>query len=147
MQGDTVWLNQAQIAELFGVQRPAVTKHIRNILAEGELDGNSASSILEHTASDGKTYKTQFYNLDMVIAVGYRVNSTIATRFRQWATARLKEYIVKGFAMDDERLKNLGGGGYWQELLARIRDIRASEKVFYRQMLDMYATSIGLVQK
>lgn len=142
MRGETVWLNQAQIADLFGVQRPAITKHIGNIFQEGELDEKSVSSILEHTATDGKTYKTQFYNLDMIIAVGYRVNSAAATRFRQWATARLKEYIVKGFAMDDQRLKELGGGGYWKELLARIRDIRSSEKVFYRQILDIYATSI-----
>ena len=142
MRGETVWLSQQQIADLFGVQRPAITKHIGNIFEEGELEENSVSSILEHTASDGKTYKTQFYSLDMIIAVGYRVNSTAATRFRKWATARLKEYIVKGFTMDDERLKNLGGGGYWKELLSRIRDIRSSEKVFYRQILDIYATSI-----
>lgn len=142
ISGDTVWLSQAQIAELFGVQRPAITKHIGNIFTEGELDEAAVSSILEHTAADGKTYKTQFYNLEAIIAIGYRVNSITATRFRQWATARLKEYIVKGFTMDDDRLKNLGGGGYWKELLARIRDIRASEKVFYRQILDIYATSI-----
>ena len=142
MQGETVWLSQAQIAELFGVQRPAITKHIGNIFEEGELDEKAVCSILEHTAADGKIYKTQFYNLDMIIAVGYRVNSVTATHFRQWATARLKEYIVKGFTMDDERLKNLGGGGYWKELLARIRDIRSSEKVFYRQILDIYSTSI-----
>ncbi len=142
MQGETVCLNQGQIADLFGVQRPAITKHIGNIFQEGELDEKSVSSILEHTATDGKTYKTQFYNLEMIIAVGYRVNSATATRFRQWATVRLKEYIVKGFTMDDERLKNLGGGGYWKELLARVRDIRASEKVFYRQILDIYATSM-----
>ena len=142
ISGETVWLSQTQIAELFGIQRPAITKHIGNIFAEGELSEDSVSSILEHTAADGKTYKTQFYNLEAIIAIGYRVNSITATRFRQWATVRLKEYIVKGFAMDDERLKNLGGGGYWKELLARIRDIRASEKVFYRQILDIYATSI-----
>ncbi len=142
MQGETVWLNQAQVAELFGVQRPAVTKHLQNIFESGELDEDSVSSILEHTATDGKTYKTKFYNLDVVISVGYRIHSATATRFRQWATARLREYIVKGFTMDDERLKNLGGGGYWKELLGRIRDIRASEKVFYRQILEIYATSI-----
>lgn len=142
MQGETAWLSQQQIAELFGVQRPAITKHIGNILEEGELAENAVSSIMEHTANDGKIYKTQFYNLDMIISVGYRVNSTTATHFRQWATARLREYIVKGFTMDDERLKNAGGCVYWKELLDRIRDIRSSEKVLYRQVLDLYATSI-----
>lgn len=142
LDGETVWLSQAQIAELFGVQRPAITKHIGNILEEGELVESAVSSILEHTAADGKSYKTQFYNLDMIISVGYRVNSVAATHFRQWATVRLKEYIVKGFAMDDERLKNGGGGQYWKELLDRIRDIRSSEKVLYRQVLELYATSI-----
>ena len=125
MQGETVWLNQAQVAELFGVQRPAITKHLQNIFESGELDEDSVSSILEHTAVDGKTYKTKFYNLDVIISVGYRINSATATRFRQWATARLREYIVKGFTMDDDRLKNLGGGNYWKELLDRIRDIRS----------------------
>lgn len=141
MRGETVWLTQKQLAELFGVQRPAITKHIGNILEEGELKEDSVSSILEHTSSDGKTYKTLFYNLDMIISVGYRVNSSAATRFRQWATERLKEYIVKGFAIDGERLKNLGGGRYWKELLDEIRDIRSSEKVLYRQVLDLYATA------
>jgi len=140
--GETVWLNQAQIAELFGVQRPGITKHLQNIFESEELGEDSVSSILEHTAADGKTYKTKFYNLDAIISVGYRVNSATATRFRQWATARLREYIVKGFTMDDERLKNNGGGTYWKELLDRIRDIRSSEKVLYRQVLDLYATSI-----
>ena len=147
MRGETVWLNQQQIAELFGVQRPAITKHIGNIFEEGELDEHAVSSILEHTAADGKIYKTQFYNLDMIISVGYRVNSATATRFRQWATARLKEYIVKGFTMDDERLKGTGGGNYWKELLDRIRDIRSSEKALYRQVLDLYATSIDYDSK
>ena len=142
MQGETVWLNQAQVAELFGVQRPAITKHLQNIFESGELDEDSVSSILEHTAVDGKTYKTKFYNLDVIISVGYRINSATATRFRQWATARLREYIVKGFTMDDERLKGTGGGNYWKELLDRIRDIRSSEKALYRQVLDLYATSI-----
>ena len=147
-KGETAWLSQEQMAELFGVQRPAITKHLKNIFIEEELDENMVSSILEHTTLHGaiakkiQIQKVKFYNLDAIIAVGYRVNSKKATQFRIWATKILKEYIAKGFAMDDERLKNLGGGGYWKELLARIRDIRASEKVFYRQILDIYATSI-----
>ena len=140
MENENVWLSQQQIANLFGVQRPAITKHLKNIFESGELEENSVSSILEHTASDGKKYKTQFYNLDAIISVGYRVNSLQATHFRRWATERLKEYLIKGFAMDDKRLKEMGGGGYWYELLNRIRDIRSSEKVLYRQVLDLYAT-------
>ncbi len=147
LEDEKVWLNQQQIAELFGVQRPAITKHIGNLFEEGELGENSVSSILEHTASDGKTYKTRFYNLDLIISVGYRVNSVTATHFRQWATARLREYIVKGFTMDDERLKGTGGGNYWKELLDRIRDIRSSEKALYRQVLDLYSTSIDYSPK
>ena len=127
LEDENVWLSQQQIANLFGVQRPAITKHLRNIFESGELEENSVSSILEHTASDGKNYKTQFYNLDAIISVGYRVNSLQATHFRRWAT---------------ERLKEMGGGGYWYELLNRIRDIRSSEKVLYRQVLDLYATSV-----
>lgn len=142
LENENVWLSQQQIANLFGVQRPAITKHLKNIFASGELEENSVSSILEHTASDGKNYKTQFYNLDAIISVGYRVNSLQATHFRRWATERLKEYLIKGFAMDDKRLKEMGGGGYWYELLNRIRDIRSSEKVLYRQVLDLYATSV-----
>lgn len=142
LEDENVWLSQQQIANLFGVQRPAITKHLRNIFESGELEENSVSSILEHTASDGKKYKTQFYNLDAIISVGYRVNSLQATHFRRWATERLKEYLIKGFAMDDKRLKEMGGGGYWYELLNRIRDIRSSEKVLYRQVLDLYATSV-----
>ena len=142
LEDENVWLSQQQIANLFGVQRPAITKHLRNIFESGELEENSVSSILEHTASDGKNYKTQFYNLDAIISVGYRVNSLQATHFRRWATERLKEYLIKGFAMDDQRLKEIGGGGYWYELLNRIRDIRSSEKVLYRQVLDLYATSV-----
>lgn len=148
MKGETVWLSQAQIADLFGVQVPAISKHLKNIFDEGELDEKVVISILETTTEHGaivgktQTQQTRFYNLDVIIAVGYRVNSLVATHFRQWATARLREYIVKGFTMDDDRLKDLGGGGYWKELLTRIRDIRASEKVFYRQILDIYATSI-----
>lgn len=142
LENENVWLSQQQIANLFGVQRPAITKHLKNIFESGELEENSVSSILEHTASDGKKYKTQFYNLDAIISVGYRVNSLQATHFRRWATERLKEYLIKGFAMDDKRLKEMGGGGYWYELLNRIRDIRSSEKVLYRQVLDLYATSV-----
>ena len=142
MEQETVWLTQAQIAELFGTQRPAITKHLKNIFDSNELDENSVSSILEHTARDGKVYQTKFYNLDAIISAGYRIKSIVATHFRRWATERLKEYMIKGFTMDDERLKQLGGGGYWKELLDRIRDIRSSEKVMYRQVLDLYATSV-----
>lgn len=141
-EDETVWLTQDQIASLFGVERPGITQHIKNIFAEGELQEESVSKKFLRTAADGKNYNTKHYNLDMIISLGYRVNSKIATQFRIWATKRLNEYIRKGFTMDDERLKNLGGGGYWKELLQRIRDIRASEKVFYRQVLDIYATSI-----
>jgi len=142
IEGETVWLNQAEIAELFDVQRPAITKHLQNIFETRELEEESVSSILEHTAADGKSYKTKFYNLDVIISVGYRVNSVTATHFRRWATERLREYIIKGFTMDDERLKGNGGGQYWKELLDRIRDIRSSEKALYRQVLDLYSTSI-----
>lgn len=142
MESETVWLTQDQIAMLFGVERPGITQHIKNIFSDGELLENSVSKKFLRTAADGKKYDTKHYNLDMIISLGYRVNSKIATQFRIWATKRLNEYIRKGFTMDDERLKNLGGGGYWKELLQRVRDIRASEKVFYRQVLDIYATSI-----
>lgn len=141
-EDETVWLTQDQIAALYGVERPGITQHIKNIFAEGELQEESVSKKFLRTAADGKNYNTKHYNLDMVISLGYRVNSKIATQFRIWATKRLNEYIRKGFTIDDERLKNLGGGGYFKELLQRIRDIRASEKVFYRQVLDIYATSI-----
>ncbi|MDR1182982.1 MAG: virulence RhuM family protein, partial [Bacteroidales bacterium] len=142
MEHDTIWLSQAQIAALFAVDRTVVTKHLGNIFEEGELDKDSVCAKFAHTAEDGKTYQTQFYNLDAIISVGYRIQSAIATHFRRWATERLKEYIIKGFTMDDERLKQLGGGQYWKELLDRIRDIRSSEKVMYRQVLDLYATSV-----
>ena len=141
-ENQNIWLSQDQIAQLFGVQRPAITKHIGNIIKEGELDEKSVSSILEHTANDNKVYKTKFYNLDMIISIGYRVNSQTATKFRIWATDKLKEYITKGFVLNDEKLKGNGGGNYWKELLERIRDIRSSEKVIYRQVLELYATSI-----
>lgn len=142
MEHETVWLSQAQIATLFAVDRTVVTKHLGNIFKEGELDKDSVCANFAHTAEDGKTYQTQFYNLDAIISVGYRIKSAVATHFRRWATERLKEYIIKGFTMDDERLKQLGGGRYWKELLDRIRDIRSSEKVLYRQVLDLYATSV-----
>lgn len=142
MEDETVWLTQAQIAILFDVDRSVVTKHLGNIFEEGELDKDSVCAKFAHTAEDGKTYQTQFYNLDAIISVGYRIKSIVATHFRRWATERLKEYMIKGFTMDDERLKQLGGGSYWKELLDRIRDIRSSEKVLYRQVLDLYATSV-----
>lgn len=142
MNEQDVWLTQDQLALLYGVERPGITQHIKNIFLEKELIENSVSKKFLRTAADGKKYDTKHYNLDMIISLGYRVNSKVATQFRIWATKRLNEYIRKGFTMDDERLKNLGGGGYWKELLQRIRDIRASEKVFYRQVLDIYATSM-----
>jgi len=136
---DTVWLTQRQMAALFERDRSVIVKHIGNIFSEGELEEKSNVQFL-HIANSDKPVK--FYNLNVIISVGYRVKSLRGTQFRIWATKRLNEYIRKGFTMDDERLKNLGGGGYWKELLQRIRDIRASEKVFYRQVLDIYATSI-----
>ena len=136
---DTVWLSQEQMAVLFERDRSVIVKHIGNIFSEGELEEKSNVHFL-HIANSDKPVK--FYNLNVIISVGYRVKSQRGTQFRIWATQRLNEYIRKGFTMDDERLKNLGGGGYWKELLQRIRDIRASEKVFYRQVLDIYATSI-----
>lgn len=141
-ESETAWLTQADLAELFQTSRPNITMHIKNILEEGELREDSVCKDFLHTATDGKNYNTKFYNLDMIISLGYRINSKTATKFRQWATLRLKEYIIKGFTMDDERLKNLGGGSYWRELLDRIRDIRSSEKLIYRQVLDLYALSI-----
>lgn len=140
LDNETVWLTRAQMAALFERDIKTVGKHINNALNE-ELD-SSAVAKFATTAADGKTYQTEHYNLDMIISVGYRVKSRRGVQFRKWATERLKEYIIKGFTLDDERLKELGGGGYWQELIERIRDIRASEKVFYRQVLDIYATSI-----
>lgn len=142
LHNENVWLTQDKIAQLFGVQRPAITKHLKNIFESGELLEDSVSSILELTAADGKIYATKFYNLDAIISVGYRVNSTQATHFRIWATERLKEYIIKGFTMDDERLKNpenVFGKDYFDEQLARIRDIRSSERRFYQKITDIYA--------
>jgi hypothetical protein len=137
--GDTVWLSKAQMAELFQRDRSVISKHIKNVFEEGELPREGNVQIL-HIANSDKP--VEFYNLDVIISVGYRVKSKRGTQFRIWATGILKEYMRKGFALDDERLKNLGGGGYFKELLERIRDIRASEKVFYRQVLEIYATSI-----
>lgn len=142
LEEDTLWLTQAQMCELYQTSKSNVSEHIKHIFEEGELQEEAVVRKFRTTAADGKSYLTTFYNLDMIIALGYRVRSIIATRFRQWATERLKEYIVKGFTLDDDRLKKLGGGGYWKELLERIRDIRATEKVLYRQVLEIYATSI-----
>jgi hypothetical protein len=142
LEEDTLWLTQAQMCELYQTSKSNVSEHIKHIFEEGELQEEAVVRKFRTTAADGKSYLMTFYNLDMIIALGYRVRSIIATRFRQWATERLKEYIVKGFTLDDERLKKLGGGGYWKELLERIRDIRATEKVLYRQVLEIYATSI-----
>ncbi len=141
---ETFWMTQKKISELFGVQRPAITKHLTNIFESGELSEESVSSILEHTANDGKNYKTTFYNLDAIIAVGYRVNSHKATKFRIWATKVLNEFITKGFVLDDERLKQGKhfGKDYFDELLERIREIRASERRFYQKITDIYALSI-----
>ena len=140
--GDTVWLSIDQMAELFQRDKSTISRHIKNVFVEGELDRNAVVAKFATTAADGKTYQVEFYNLDVIISVGYRVKSRRGVQFRIWATGILKEYMRKGFALDDERLKNLGGGGYFKELLERIRDIRASEKVFYRQVLEIYATSI-----
>ena len=142
MEQDTVWLTQQQLCELYQTSKSNVSEHIKHIFEDGELEEISVVRKFRTTASDGKSYEVNFYNLDMIISLGYRIRSVIATRFRQWATKRLNEYIVKGFTMDDERLKKLGGGNYWKELLDRIRDIRSSEKVLYRQVLDLYATSV-----
>lgn len=137
-----MWLTQAQMVELFQTTKQNISLHTNNIFKEGELNANSVVKEYLTTASDGKNYKVKHYNLDVIISVGYRVKSLVGTHFRRWATERIKEYMIKGFTMDDERLKELGGGHYWKELLDRIRDIRSSEKVLYRQVLDLYATSV-----
>jgi hypothetical protein len=142
MQNETVWLSLDQMSDLFQRDKSTISRHIKNIFTEGELDRNAVVANFATTATDGKTYQVDYYNLDVIISVGYRVKSQRGVQFRIWATNILKEYIKKGFAMDDDRLKELGGGGYFKELLERIRDIRASEKVFYRQVLEIYATSI-----
>lgn len=145
LENDTLWLTQAQMCELYQTSRTNVVEHIKHIYEEGELQEEATCRNFRQVRQEGSRMVTReipFYNLDMIIALGYRVRSIIATRFRQWATQRLKEYITKGFTLDDERLKALGGGGYWKELLERIRDIRSTEKVLYRQVLEIYATSI-----
>ena len=140
-QDETVWLTQAQLVDLYQSSKANVSEHIKNIFDESELDKKSVVRKFRTTASDGKNYEVNYYNLDMIISLGYRIKSNIATKFRIWATDRLREYITKGFAIDSERLKNLGGGNHWKELLDEIRDIRSSEKVLYRQVLDLYATA------
>ncbi|SDY47878.1 virulence RhuM family protein [Lachnobacterium bovis] len=145
MEDETVWLTQQQMAELFQTSRTNVVDHIKNIYKEDELDESSTCRKFRQVRMEGNRQVTRelpFYNLDMIISLGYRVKSSTATHFRKWATQRLKEYIIKGFTIDDERLKGNGGGNYWKELLDRIRDIRSSEKVLYRQVLDLYATSV-----
>ena len=142
---ETVWLTQKALAELFGVQVPGINKHLKNIFESGELVADSAISILETTAADGKNYQTRYYNLDAIIAVGYRVNSYQATQFRIWATKTLREFLIKGFVLDDERLKQgkqVFGKDYFEELLERIREIRASERRFYQKLTDIYALSL-----
>lgn len=139
---ETVWLSQSQIWELFDKSKSTISEHISNIFSEGELSPEWVVRKIRTTAADGKNYDVDYYNLDVIISVGYRVKSLRGTRFRQWATTRLREYMIKWFTMDDERLKKAGGGDYWKELLDRIRDIRSSEKALYRQVLDLYATSV-----
>ena len=145
VQNGTVWLSQQQMAELFNTSRTNVIEHINNIYLEEELDKNSTCQNFRQVRKEGNrsvSREIPFYNLDMIISLGYRIKSKVATNFRKWATERLKEYMIKGFTMDDERLKGNGGGNYWRELLARIKDIRSSEKVLYRQVLDLYATAV-----
>jgi len=140
--GETAWLSLGQMAELFQRDKSVISRHIKNVFEEGELDRTSVVAGSATTAFDGKTYQVEYFNLDVIISVGYRVKSHRGTQFRIWATQRLREYIIKGFTLDDERLKRAGGGNYFDELLARIRDVRSSEKVFWRKVLDIYATSI-----
>jgi len=145
LEDENVWLAQQQMAELFQTSRTNVVEHIKHIYEEGELSETATCRKFRQVQTEGNRNverELPFYNLDLIISLGYRIKSRIATQFRIWATQRLKEYIIKGFTIDDERLKNVGGGGYWYELLNRIRDIRSSEKVLYRQVLDLYATSV-----
>lgn len=145
LEDETVWLSQQQMAELFSTSRTNIIEHINNIYEEEELDKTSICQNFRQVRKEGNrnvTREIPFYNLDMIISLGYRIKSKVATNFRRWATERLKEYMIKGFTMDDERLKGNGGGNYWKELLARIKDIRSSEKVLYRQVLDLYVTAV-----
>ena len=142
LESETIWLSLDQMAELFQRDKSTVSRHIKNVFQEGELEPSSVVANFATTAADGKNYQVDHYNLDVIISVGYRVKSIRGNQFRIWATARLKEYMIKGFTLDDERLKGNGVGAYWKELLDRIRDIRSSEKVLYRQVLDLYATSV-----
>jgi hypothetical protein len=139
---ETVWLSLNQMAELFQRDKSVISRHIRNLFEEGELISAAVVAKFATTAADGKTYQVEYFNLDVIISVGYRVKSHRGTQFRIWATQRLREYLIKGFTLDDERLKRAGGGNYFDELLARIRDIRSSEKVFWRKVLEIYATSM-----
>lgn len=141
-ENETVWLNRQQLATLFNRDIKTIGKHINNVFDEGELEENSVVAKFATTANDGKSYQVEYYNLDVIISIGYRVKSKQGTQFRIWATQRLREYLIKGFTIDSHRLKNLGGGNYWKKLLDTIRDIRSSEKVMYRQVLDLYATAI-----
>ena len=144
LQDETVWLSQSQLVKLYASSKANVSGHIKNIFEEGELSQEATVRNFRTVQTEGSrqvTRSVECYNLDMIISLGYRIKSSVATKFRQWATERLKEYIIKGFTLDDERLKSSGGGNYWKELLDRIRDIRSSEKVMYRQVLDLYATS------
>ena len=137
LRDETVWLSLDQMSVLFGRDKSTISRHIRNVFAEGELTPSAVVANFATTAADGKTYQVDYYNLDVIISVGYRVKSQRGVQFRIWATKVLKEYIIKGFTLDDERLKGYGGGNYWKELLDRIRDIRSSEKMLYRQVLDL----------
>jgi hypothetical protein len=150
IEGESVWLTQMQLVELFQSSKANISEHIKNIYTEKELTSESTVRNIRTVQKEGGrevSRNIEHYNLDLIISLGYRVKSQIATKFRIWATERLKEYVVKGFTMDDERLKDLGGGNYWKELLDRIRDIRSSEKVLYRQVLDLYATSVDYNSK
>ena len=142
IQDKTVWLNQEQLVKLYQSSKSNISEHIKHIFEEKELDENSVVRKFRTTANDGKSYNVKYYNLDMIVAIGFRVRSNIGTNFRKWANERLTEYMVKGFTMNDDLLKQAGGGLYFEELLSRIRDIRSSEKVFWRKILDIYATSV-----
>jgi len=144
---DNVWLNQSQLINLYQCSKSTISEHINNIFKEKELEENSVVRNFRTTAKDGKNYNIKYYNLDMIIAIGYRVRSNIGNNFRKWATETLKEYMIKGFTLNDDLLKRAGGGRYFKELLTRIKDIRSSERVFYRQVLDIFATSVDYDSK